>query len=85
MSVLRPRFTARKFPELIASYNAVRPMHATAHASVTVYANGVFMFLAMLSDGITDKPAHVSTTYGEYFYRRVCRKRFSVVHLTDRV
>jgi hypothetical protein len=46
-SVRRPRLTARNAPDLIASYRTVLPARATAHASVTVYAKGVSIILAI--------------------------------------
>jgi len=36
IKVRRPRFTARKAPDWIASYIDVRPAHAIAHASGTL-------------------------------------------------
>jgi hypothetical protein len=63
MSVLRLRFTARKSPDRMASYSAVRPARATAQASAMVYAIGEF--ISYLANAVRDCPGNHALVMSE--------------------
>jgi len=62
INVRRPRFTARKAPDWMASYSAVRPAHAIEHASGTLYASAGFVMISLVRLPGRDDPGHARVT-----------------------